>query len=203
MLVSAAMAERPRAAASGPARTAPTARPAPAQRRRPPRVIRPRVWRRRRVCAGASCPGWFWGALGCLTVLVVGLSVVFFMGQAGPAPTPPAAAVTDRRATVAAPPVGRARPAAAAPTRPRRARHADRADGGAACRHRQAVPVRRRRSRGRDRPIKVARSPSSARQAARPRRKPAADDKRRRQPKRKSRQEPIAAPPPKTKPSDR
>jgi hypothetical protein len=61
----------------------------------------------------SELPGWFWGALGCLTVLVVGLSIVFLMGQAGPAPTPPAAAVKTVE-TVVAPPVGRPGPGAAA-----------------------------------------------------------------------------------------
>ena len=101
MLVSAAMAERPRAAASGKSRT-PLPR-GPAAQAAPP-VIRRRAWRRRRASGASELPGWFWGALGCLTVLVVGLSVVFFDGP------------------------GRAR-ADAGRRRPRDCRHARRAAG--------------------------------------------------------------------------
>ena len=80
MLVSAAMAERPRAAASGSSRTAPTARPAPAQT--PPPTARHSTARvsTTQGVRRSELPGWFWGALGCLTVLVVGLSIVFFDG---------------------------------------------------------------------------------------------------------------------------
>jgi hypothetical protein len=103
MLVSAAMAERPRAA---PAQT-----PPPAARHSTARVSTTQGVRR------SELPGWFWGALGCLTVLVVGLSVVFAMGQAGPAPTPPAATARTVEAPAPAPapaPAGRPGPGAVA-----------------------------------------------------------------------------------------
>jgi len=115
----------------------------------------------------SELPGWFWGALGCLTVLVVGLSIVFLMGQAGPAPTPPAAAVKTVE-TVVAPPVGRPGPGAAADP----VAHAPSikiepmvapapapppAAGETAAPHPAAA-----KPRPATRPIKVARSPASA-----------------------------------------
>jgi hypothetical protein len=110
MLVSAAMAERPRAAAS---RSSQTARPAPAQS--PPPAARHSTARvsTTQGVRRSELPGWFWGALGCLTVLVVGLSIVFLMGQAGPAPVPPVATVKTVE-TAAAPPAGRPGPGTAA-----------------------------------------------------------------------------------------
>src|SRR4051812_23561908 len=103
MLVSAAMAERPRAAAPGRSRPA----PAPA----PPATDAPRHSTARVATTQGvrtnELPGWFWGALGCMTVLVVGLSVVFFF-QSGSAPAaasasagPAAAAPTPAAATTA------------------------------------------------------------------------------------------------------
>ena len=164
MLVSAAMAERPRAAASGSSRTAPTARPAPAQT--PPPTARHSTARvsTTQGVRRSELPGWFWGALGCLTVLVVGLSIVFLMGQAGPAPTPPAASREDRRdgrraAGRPARPGGRCRPGRA------RAQHQDRAHGGTAppAAVGQTAPhPAAAKPRPATRPIKVARSPASA-----------------------------------------
>jgi hypothetical protein len=65
-------------------------------------------------------PGWFWTALGCMTVLVVGLTVVFFVFQpsaastaagAGVAPLPAAATTTlAPTAPAAAPDVQRPQP---------------------------------------------------------------------------------------------
>src|SRR4030095_1784337 len=89
MLVSAAMAERPRATASSRSRPAPAAQ-APDQRR----LSTARVSTTQGAHAAAAgarrseLPGWFWGALGCLTVLVVGLTVVFVLGQPGAASAP-------------------------------------------------------------------------------------------------------------------
>src|SRR4029078_13134460 len=113
------MAERPRAAAPGrsqvahPApgaqRTAPSARPSTARVSPPQGVLR------------SELPGWFWGALGCLTVLVVGLSVVFLMGQAGPAPTPPVATAKAVEAAPAPPPAPAAPSAQPAPAAPEQA----------------------------------------------------------------------------------
>src|SRR5438876_9008393 len=100
MLVSAAMAERPRATAAGRSRPAPAA-PAPDA----PRHSTARVATTQGVRPN-ELPGWFWGALGCMTVLVVGLSVVFFF-QA-----PPAANASPRAA--AAVPGPAAAPTAAA-----------------------------------------------------------------------------------------
>src|SRR5947208_6862102 len=111
MLVSAAMAERPRAAASGSsqtARPAPAQSPPPAARHSTARVSTTHGVRR------SELPGWFWGALGCLTVLVVGLSIVFVMGQAGPAPAPPVATVKSVETAPAPPSPGRPSPGAAA-----------------------------------------------------------------------------------------
>jgi len=64
----------------------------------------------------SELPGWFWGALGCMTVLVVGLAVVFFMGQsasggpAGTAPAPAAVAPPATAAAVASPPARTSQP---------------------------------------------------------------------------------------------
>src|SRR5215212_828824 len=116
MLVSAAMADRPRATASGRSRPAPAAQ-APAARQTTARVATTQGLRR------SELPGWFWGALGCLTVLVVGLTVVFIMGQQGGAsaptgdvvpaliPTLPAQAAAAPGAAVRAPEAQRARAA--------------------------------------------------------------------------------------------
>ncbi len=86
MLVSAAMAERPRATASGKSQPAPAAR-APAAQTRAARQSTARVATTQGV-RRSELPGWFWGALGCLTVLVVGLTIVFVMGQPGGASAP-------------------------------------------------------------------------------------------------------------------
>jgi hypothetical protein len=77
MLVSAAMAERPRATASGRSQPPPASQGPAAPRHSTARVSTTHGAR------SGELPGWFWGALGCMTVLVVGLSVVFFIGQTG------------------------------------------------------------------------------------------------------------------------
>src|SRR6476659_3478789 len=102
MLVSAAMAERPRATASSISRPAAAAQ-APDQRR----LSTARVSTIQSAHAGdgarrSELPGWFWGALGFLTVLVVGLSVVFFLGQMGPTSSPAASASPAAPAPAAA-----------------------------------------------------------------------------------------------------
>lgn len=79
MLVSSAMAERPRAAVSGKSRPAPTS---PAAARHSTARVATTQGR------ASELPGWFWTALGCMTVLVVGLTVVFFVFQPSAAPTP-------------------------------------------------------------------------------------------------------------------
>src|SRR5262245_7144677 len=115
MLVSAAMAERPRATASSRSRPAPAAQ-APDQRR----LSTARVSTTQAAQAGArrsELPGWFWGALGFLTILVVGLSVVFFIGQTGPAPSPSPAAASASPAAPA-PAAAAAEAPAAAPAAP-------------------------------------------------------------------------------------
>jgi hypothetical protein len=110
----------------------------------------------------SELPGWFWGALGCLTVLVVGLSIVFLMGQASPAPTPPAATVKTVE-TIVAPPVGRPGPGAAvdpaarAPAIKIEPMAAPPPAVGQAAPHPAAA-----KPRPATRPIKVARSPASA-----------------------------------------
>jgi pyruvate dehydrogenase E2 component (dihydrolipoamide acetyltransferase) len=174
MLVSAAMAERPRASAAG--RSQPASSPPAAQRHSTARVAPTQGVRR------TELPGWFWGALGCLTVLVVGLSVVFVLGQSGAAPTP-AAAATQRVETA---PV----PAAAAPAAPAQAAEAQKP--GAPSIHIEpmaapAAPVapaaapaaapasHQAKPHGAAHPIKVARSPSVASKATGAS-KPAADE---------------------------
>src|SRR3954452_19307137 len=109
MLVSAAMAERPRAAAPGRSRPAPAPAPPATDA---PRHSTARVATTQGVRAN-ELPGWFWGALGCMTVLVVGLSVVVFF-QAGAAP--PAAGASTGPAAAA--PMPAAATAAAAPGAP-------------------------------------------------------------------------------------
>lgn len=120
MLVSAAMAERPRATASSRSRPAPAVQ-APDQRR----LSTARVSTTQGAHAAAAgarrseLPGWFWGALGCLTVLVVGLSVVFFIGQTSPAPSPAPASASP---AASAPAAAAAVAPAAAPSAPAAAR---------------------------------------------------------------------------------
>src|SRR5215471_20255312 len=102
MLVSAAMADRPRATASGRSRPAPAPGPAAPARHSTARVATTAGVRR------SDLPGWFWGALGCMTVLVIGLTVVFFMSQPGgflaaPASGPAAAAVAPGAPVATAP----------------------------------------------------------------------------------------------------
>jgi hypothetical protein len=106
------MAERPRAAVSGKSRPAPTS---PAGTRHSTARVATTQGR------ASELPGWFWTALGCMTVLVVGLTVVFFVfqpsaapkpaGEAAAAPLPPA--VTTTVVPSAPPPAAEApRPAA-------------------------------------------------------------------------------------------
>jgi hypothetical protein len=157
MLVSAAMAERPRAAPSGGSRLQPppAQTPRPAARHSTARVSTTQGVRR------TELPGWFWGALGCLTVLVVGLSIVFLMGQGGSPPPPPAAVV--KTVETAVPPPARpgpgtaADPAARAPAIKIEPMAAPQQAVGEAAAH-PAVA----KPRPATRPIKVARSPASA-----------------------------------------
>src|SRR5678815_3058733 len=105
------MAERPRASASGRAHPS-----APPVRTPPPAVRHSSGTARVSTLQGVrrtELPGWFWGALGCLTVLVVGLTIVFVMGQ-GTAPTPPAVTAGRASEAPAAPPAAAAVPAPAA-----------------------------------------------------------------------------------------
>ena len=173
MLVSAAMAERPRATASGRSRPAPAAQ-APAGRHSTARVATTQGVRR------SELPGWFWGALGCLTVLVVGLTIVFVMGQPGVAsaptsdmvpaviPTPPAQAAAAPGAASRAPEAQRARaagiqvePMAAPPP---------------AIEQAAPAPVVVVKPKVPARPLKVARSPAAAKAKPAGASKPAADE---------------------------
>jgi len=159
MLVSAAMAERPRATAAGRTQAPPSAQP-PAGRHSTARVAPLEGGRR------TELPGWFWGALGCLTVLVVGLSIVFLVGQPGVAP--PAAAATVHAvepapaaaAPQAAPPV----PAAAAD--PKVTAPAMKIEPMAAPAAAVAPAAPQPKPHASSRPIKVARSPSAAKAAS-------------------------------------
>ena len=165
MLVSAAMAERPRAAAPGRSQVAHPApgaqRTAPSARHSTARVSTTQGVRR------SELPGWFWGALGCLTVLVVGLSVVFLMGQAGPAPTPPAATAKAVEPEPAPkPPAPAARPGPGATDPPAKAAikiepMAAPAPAAAAA-NPPAPPAAHAAKTKASRPIKVARSPGGS-----------------------------------------
>ena len=127
--------------------------------------------------ASGELPNWFWGVLGCLSVLLVGFAALFVLGRSGklgalvgdavsavapvPAAAPPAA--------VAPPAVAPTEPVAAGePRRPRgpststRAPSTPRARRGARRRARGAC---RRRARGRLRPADNA-APAAARPAA-------------------------------------
>ena len=170
MLVSAAMAERPRAAASGRSRPAPAAQ-APAGRHSTARVATTQGVRR------SELPGWFWGALGCLTVLVVGLTIVFVMGQPGAAsaptgdivpaiiPTRPAQAVAAPGAAARAP---EAQPARAAGIRVEpMAPPASEQGAAASVVAKPKAPTR---------PLKVARSPAAAKPKPAGGSKPVAED---------------------------
>src|SRR6185503_2876462 len=119
------MAERPRATASGSSRGAPAAQP-PAARHSTARVATTASQQARRN----ELPGWFWGALGCLTVLVVGLTVVFFVGQTRAVAPPAAGAATEAPAATAAVAPAAPAPAALAPAAPPRAAEAPRARAG-------------------------------------------------------------------------
>jgi hypothetical protein len=59
-------------------------------------------------------PGWFWGALGCLSVLVIGFAVLFVVTKPGAEQAAPAAF----SAPVAAPPSAQAAAVRPAPARP-------------------------------------------------------------------------------------
>jgi hypothetical protein len=121
----------------------------------------------------SELPGWFWGALGFLTVLVIGLTVVFFVGQTAPASSPAAATVSP-----AAP-----APAAAAEVAPEAAPSAPAAArAGTPGMHVEqmappppaidqvpqapAPPVAKQKVAAAGHPIKVARSPSGGAKAA-------------------------------------
>jgi hypothetical protein len=55
------------------------------------------------VNGSRELPGWFWGALGCFSVLVVGLSILFFVVRPGTAASaePASAAPTGKMAAAA------------------------------------------------------------------------------------------------------
>jgi hypothetical protein len=57
------------------------------------------------VQGSRELPGWFWGALGCFSVLVIGLSILFFVVRPGAAATGPSgsAAATIQGPTGGAP----------------------------------------------------------------------------------------------------
>ena len=184
MLVSAAMAERPRATASGRSHPAPAAQ-APAAQARAARQSTARVATTQGV-RRSELPGWFWGALGCLTVLVVGLTVVFVLGQPGAASAPagdmlPAVIPTSPTAPAQAPAQAAAAPGAAtrAPD-PQRARAAGihvepMAAPPAAVDPVAPAPVVAK-PKVPSRPLKVARSPAAARTKPAGASKAAADD---------------------------
>jgi len=165
MLVSAAMAERPRATASGKSQPAPAAR-APAAQTRAARQSTARVATTQGV-RRSELPGWFWGALGCLTVLVVGLTIVFVMGQPGGASAPSGDIVPAVIPTQPA-------QAAAAPGAAARAPEAQRARAGGIRVEPMAAPPPAidqatpapapvvAKPKAPARPIKVARSPAAA-----------------------------------------
>ena len=164
MLVSAAMAERPRATASGRSQPAPAAQ-APAAQARAARQSTARVATTQGV-RRSELPGWFWGALGCLTVLVVGLTIVFVMGQPGAASAP----TGDMVPAVIPTSPDRRRPRPAQPPAPRR--RSVRARAGihvepmaapqAAIDQVAPAPVVAK-PKAPARPLKVARSPAAAR----------------------------------------
>ena len=162
MLVSAAMVERPRATASGRSRPAHAA---------PPEAARQSTLATARVATTegrrqSELPGWFWTALGCMTVLVVGLTVVFFVFQPSGAPTAagagaplPAAATTaiaPSSAPAAAPDVQR-------PPQPQGIRVERMAPPPPAI---DQVPAAAKPKAAR--PIKVARTPAAKPAAAKP-----------------------------------
>jgi hypothetical protein len=140
------MAERRTASAPG------AATPTPAQ---PTRGGEPERHQTARVplSNGAQLPNWFWAALGCLIVLAVGFTIMFFFGRASAGAAPRAAVVVP----VGSPPAGQAKgiqveQLAPPPTPP-------------------SPPPRKAAPRA----IKVARSPSPG-SAATTTSRPAADD---------------------------
>ena len=152
MLVSAAMADRPRATAPAGSRRAPAPEPAAAARHSTARVATTAGVRK------SELPGWFWGALGCMTVLVVGLAIVFILGQSsGPAPGSSAPGALTAPATAAA-----AAPAAAdglrAPGMKIEPMAAPAAPAAVRAPAAAAAPAAHPKTSGR--PIKVARSPA-------------------------------------------
>ena len=156
MLVSAAMAERPRAAVSGKSRPAPTS-PAPAAARHSTARVATTQGR------ASELPGWFWTALGCMTVLVVGLTVVFFVFQPSAAPTAPGeAAAAPLPAAVTTTVVPSAPPRAAeAPHPPAQGIRVERmATPPPAIDQIPAAPAVKPRAAAR--PVKVARTPAPA-----------------------------------------
>ena len=167
MLVCAAMAERPRAAASGKSRPAPTTQaPGPdAARHSTARVATIQGARQ------SELPGWFWTALGCMTVLVIGLTVVFFVFQPSVAPTEAAAAPLPAAATTTVVP-SVAEPAADAPRPPAQGIRVERmASPPPAIDQAPAAPVAKPKA---PRPVKVARTPAPSAKPAAAAAKPAA-----------------------------
>ncbi len=169
MLVSAAMAERPRATASGRSHPAPAAQ-APAARHSTARVATTQGVRR------SELPGWFWTALGCLTVLVVGLTIVFVMGQPGGASAPASDIVpTVIPAQAVAAPGPAARAPEAQPARAAGIRVEPMAAPPPAIEQVPAAPVVAK-PKAPARPVKVARSPAAAKTKPAGAARPAAED---------------------------
>jgi hypothetical protein len=118
----------------------------------------------------SELPGWFWTALGCLSVLVVGLTVVFLMGQTGAATTAAVPAVVPGSVS----PPADATPGKAAPPAP----DPQRARAGAMQIEKMVapppaidqIPAPAPQPKPKAvRPVKVARSPGAAKPvAARP-----------------------------------
>jgi hypothetical protein len=160
------MVERPRASASGTSRPAPKA-PAPdAARHSTARVATTQGAR------SSELPGWFWTALGCMTVLVVGLTVVFFVFQSSAAPTAPGESAPAPLPAAATTTVVPSAPTQAADT-PRPAVQGIRVERmapAAPAIDQVAAPVAKTRAAAR--PVKVARTPA-AKPAAAPAAKPA------------------------------
>jgi hypothetical protein len=150
------MADRPRATAPAGSRRAPA--PDAAARHSTARVATTAGVRK------SELPGWFWGALGCMTVLVVGLAIVFIMGQSSrPAPgsSAPAGAPAQATAAVSEP------PAAAGTPGVQRARGPGiqiepMAPGAAPAARAPAATPPAARAKPAARPFKMARSPSGS-----------------------------------------
>ena len=157
MLVSAAMVERPRATASG------RSRPAAAT---PPEAARHSTLATARVATTEArkteLPGWFWTALGCMTVLVVGLTVVFFVFQPSAAPTAPGGAAEAPLPAAATKVITPSAPAGApeAPRPPAQGIRVERMTPPPPAI--DQVPPAAARPKAPARPVKVARTPAAS-----------------------------------------